>query len=123
MRSILLLPSFLLIAACATPGVSAPTSTAANGVTKLAAERGLAFATAHCSTCHAVGSGSSPNKDAPSFEDVINTPGLTAETLTPWLANSHNFPEIMSFAIAPEHIEDLAAHMLTLKDPNYKPRI
>ena len=123
MRPILWLPSFLLIAACTTAGEIKPQSAAQPEASKSAAERGHAFAAAHCSSCHAVAHGTSPHPDAPSFVDVINTPGLTAQTLKPWLYNSHNFPDIMSFEIAPEHIDDLAAHMLTLKDPAYKPRI
>lgn len=88
-----------------------------------AAARGLAFAQTNCGSCHAVATGVSSNAAAPTFADVINDPELTAETLTPWLRNSHNFPDIMAFEISPEHIEDLAAHMLTLKDPHYKPRV
>lgn len=86
-------------------------------------ERGLAFAEAHCAECHAVRPGISPNPQAPAFEAVINTAGLDLGTLKPWLRNSHDFPVMMNFTIDPERIDDLAAYMLTLKDPAYKPAI
>src|SRR3546814_1245613 len=50
--------------------------------TELAVQRqGLAFAQKHCSACHAIDTGISPKPEAPSFEAIINTPGLTAQTL------------------------------------------
>src|SRR3546814_9512741 len=72
-----------------------------------AQRQGLAFSQEHCSACHAIDTGISPKPEAPSFEAIINTPGLTARTLNPWLRNSHNFPEIMNFEIAPEQIDTL----------------
>ena len=88
-----------------------------------AAKRGMEFAQAHCAACHAVVSGVSAKPDAPSFEAIVNTDGLTAETLEPWLRDSHNYPEIMNFAIEPRQIGDLATYMLTLKNPAYRPPI
>lgn len=103
-------------------GQAKPTKGASR--TGIAAQRhGLAFAQKHCSACHAIGTGISPKPEAPSFETIINTPGLTARTLTPWLRNSHNFPEVMNFEIAPEQIDMLAAYMLTLKNADYRPPI
>lgn len=82
-----------------------------------AATRGLAFAQAHCASCHAVAINQySPVPAAPAFPAVINTPGLTPETLGTWLRDSHNFPEIMNFEIKPDHIADLAAYMMTLRE-------
>lgn len=101
------------------PGLSAspPTNMSASK------QRGLAFAQHRCATCHAVASGASPNPEAPSFEAVINAPDLKLATLKPWLQNSHNFPATMDFSIEPGQIDDLAAYMLTLKDPRYRPPI
>ena len=93
------------------------------GKAAAASTRELAFARARCAGCHAVGVGTSPRREAPSFEDVVNTPGLTPDTPKPWLRDSHNYPEIMNFTIAPEQIDDLAAYMLTLNDPSYRPPI
>ena len=89
-----------------------------------AEERGLAFARQHCSGCHAVGAGqSSPNVEAPTFETVVNTPGLAAATIKPWLRDSHNFPAMMNFTIDPDQIDDLAAYMMTLQRGDYVPPI
>jgi mono/diheme cytochrome c family protein len=84
----------------------------------------LAFAQAHCSGCHAVAKGQiSPNPEAPSFEAVVNAPDVTSATLAPWLRDSHNFPQMMRFSIAPDQIDDLAAYMLTLQNPDFHPPI
>lgn len=120
-----------LVSGCTTNGqtaATAPTSAAATAAPTAsadhaAAQRGQAFAQSHCSSCHAIGNGISPNPTSPSFARVINTPGLTSGTLNSWLKNSHNFPEMMNFAIEDEHIDDLAAYMLTLRDPNYRPPV
>lgn len=113
-----------LTAACGAvaSGHAAPGGTAGRAGT-IAAERGKAFAQAHCSACHAVDAGISPKPDAPSFEAIVNKAGLSAATLEPWLRNSHNYPEIMNFAIAPAQVEDLAVYMLTLRNPAYRPPI
>lgn len=85
--------------------------------------RGSAFARTHCSQCHSIEGGFSPRPEAPSFAAITNTPGLTDQTLEFWLRNSHNFPEIMDFAIAPEQVNDLAQYMLTLQDEDYRPPV
>jgi mono/diheme cytochrome c family protein len=83
--------------------------------------RGLEFARARCSGCHAIRAGSSHNQDAPPFAAIVNTPGLSADTLKPWLLNSHNYPEAMNFSMDPREADHLVAYMLTLKDPAYRP--
>lgn len=123
MRVVVLLAVLTFTAACSTTAERPPQPDTAHRSDAPPSARGLAFAQAHCSTCHAVETGSSPRPEAPTFAAIINTPELTADTLRPWLGNSHNFPEMMNFAIAPEQIDDLAAYMLTLKDPAYKPPI
>ncbi len=132
MRQVLVLATFLLFSSACTSGL-APQSPAAKGpvsanssgsVVELAGARGLAFAQAHCSICHAVTAGrSSPNAEVPAFEAVVNTQGLAVATLKPWLRDSHNFPAMMNFAIDPDQIDDLAAYMMTLKRPDYVPPI
>ncbi|MEW9854118.1 hypothetical protein [Novosphingobium sp. M1R2S20] len=111
----------LFISGCAATGASAPPPNDRLLDNAAAPARGLAFAQERCGGCHAVAEGISPNPLAPSFSAVINQPGLTSSTLEPWLRNSHDFPAEMNFAIAPQRISDLAAYMLTLKDPTYKP--
>ncbi len=113
-----------LTAACgAMTNGQARASMAGGRVENAPAKRGMEFARAHCAACHAVGSDISPRPEAPSFEAIVNTAGLTENTLRPWLRDSHNYPEIMNFVIAPAQIDDLAAYMLTLKNPAYRPAI
>lgn len=108
-------------------GVPNPATTAegAGSIRESAEARGLAFAQQHCSGCHAVSAGRrySPNVDAPTFESVVNTPGLTGATIKPWLQKSHNFPDVMNFAIDPDQIDDLAAYMISLQRSDYVPPI
>jgi len=108
----------------------APSCTASEGRTSrpgptLASEvraeqAGLAFARARCAGCHSVARGVSPNPQAPTFEAVINTPGLDFSTLSSWLGNSHDFPAMMNFTIDSAEVDNLASYMLTLKDPGYR---
>jgi len=117
-----------LIAALALAGltISACASTGADHGGKLAAsqQRGKAFAEAHCAACHAITpNGTSPNPESPPFEAVVNTTGLTADTLAQFLRDSHNFPGAMAFAIDRAKIDDLAAYMVTLKRADYHPEI
>lgn len=86
--------------------------------------RGQAFAAAHCAACHAImPNASSPNPESPPFEAVVNTRGLTAQTLAGFLRDSHNFPGAMAFEIDSAQIDDLAAYMVTLKRADYRPEI
>lgn len=83
---------------------------------------GHEFAVTRCASCHAVElTGLSPNPQSPRFEAVVNRPGVTQETLVPWLNNSHNFPQDMNFEIAPEDIDHLAAYMMTLQHADFRP--
>ena len=52
---------------------------------------GLAFASANCAGCHAVGAAddTSPNFYAPPFTNVAKTPGMTGRALAVWLQTSH----------------------------------
>lgn len=116
----------LLLASCAPMGSTQTVGSEypdAQADASPAAMRGAAFAQSHCAQCHSIEDGFSPRPESPSFAQIVNTPGLTDETLNYWLANSHNFPEIMDFTIAPEQIDDLAQYMLTLKDENYQPPV
>ena len=86
--------------------------------------QGLAFAQASCGGCHAVERfGSSPNQNAPPFAAIVNQRGLTAETLSSWLRDAHNYPEEMEFYLEQREVDDLVAYMLTLRDVNYRPPI
>lgn len=111
----LILP--LALAACQTP----PPDTSA-AVTPQ--DRGRALAQSSCAQCHAVGAhGLSPEPDAPPFASIVNQEGLTAGTLSTWLRDAHNYPRDMQFELGPRQVDDLVAHMLTLRDPEHRPPI
>lgn len=86
--------------------------------------RGYGFAKAHCAGCHAItANATAPNPEAPPFEAIVNTKGLTARTLETFLRDSHNFPGQMAFEIDPAKVDYVTAYMLTLKRANYHPPI
>ncbi|WP_162789458.1 cytochrome c [Altererythrobacter sp. ZODW24] len=121
----------ILIAGCntVTPAESEPQAVTAPQVKKqsdLPADpvRGLTFAQTYCSACHAVTADQmSPDPRAPSFAEIANARGLTGDSLTVWLTDSHNYPDVMTFEIQTENIDDLSAYMLELQDPDYEPPI
>lgn len=116
--------SMLALTACTTRQHGGETATSGKSarhapLTKQA-RRGLAFAQSHCASCHAVAVNAiSGNPESPAFEMIVNAPGLTRETLTVFLRDSHNFPATMDFEIEPAQIDDLAAYMMTLRQDNY----
>lgn len=92
--------------------------------TKQASDRSLALAQGACGGCHAVERyGVSPNPIAPPFAAIVNQQGLTRETLGTWLRDAHNYPEEMDFYLRDNEVEMLVDHMLTLRDPAYRPAI
>ena len=90
---------------------------------RLGGRRGLAFVQQHCTACHGVTANSrSPNPESPPFEDVANRPELTVVTLRQFLSDSHNYPAAMNFTVDRARIRDIAAYMLTLRKPHYRPQ-
>lgn len=82
----------------------------------------LAFVQAACGGCHAVeGEVISPNPLSPTFAAIANRPGLDAATLSSWLRDAHNYPEVMDFDLSDAQIKMVADHMLTLRDPAWRP--
>ncbi|MDG2003174.1 MAG: hypothetical protein P8J20_07570 [Novosphingobium sp.] len=82
----------------------------------------LAFAQAACGGCHSVEPlDLSPNPQAPAFAEIANRRGLTAETLSYWLRDAHNYPEAMDFDLNASRIDELTTYILTLRDKNYQP--
>jgi mono/diheme cytochrome c family protein len=78
-------------------------------------QAGYAFAQQNCAECHAVkrGQTESPNQDAPSFESVAKTKGMTGRALVVWLQTSH--PTMPNFLISKKDRDDVVAYILTLK--------
>ncbi len=85
--------------------------------------KGLAYAIDHCAECHAVVRGKhlSPAPQAPAFEDIAKTPGMTGTALTVWLRTSH--PTMPNFIIPPSQVDSLIAYILSLQRPQWwKPK-
>jgi mono/diheme cytochrome c family protein len=81
------------------------------------AKAGHAYATSVCAECHEVEAGESfsPNPDAPTFQEVADTPGMTAQALTVWLQTSH--PTMPDFIIKPDDMDNLIAYITSLRTP------
>jgi len=82
------------------------------------AQRGLKLAREVCSECHLVDkvAGRSTNPDAPTFETIAKTPGLTSAALTVALRTSHStMPNIV---VKEGDTRDIVAYILSLKDGN-----
>ena len=79
------------------------------------ARKGLAYAQKVCSSCHNVlrAEAASPNKQAPPFRKVANTPGMTVTALTVWSRTTH--PTMPNLVIAPTDMDNLIAYILTLR--------
>ena len=81
-----------------------------------------AFVEAACGGCHAVAPPFlSPNPQAPGFEAIANRTGITDETLGEWLADAHNYPEVMDFDLDADQVDQIAVYMLTLRRADYQP--
>jgi mono/diheme cytochrome c family protein len=79
------------------------------------ASRGLALAQRLCAECHAVEKqyARSPNANAPRFQAVASTPGMTAMALSAALNTSHHsMPNILLTA---DERADIIAYILSLK--------
>jgi mono/diheme cytochrome c family protein len=75
-----------------------------------------------CGDCHGVEPPFlSPNPDAPSFEAIANSAGLTGKSLTAWLIDAHNYPEFMEFELSEAEARQVADYMVTLQREDYEP--
>lgn len=79
------------------------------------AGRGAAYAQRVCADCHAVLSGEemSPNPDAPSFQKVAETSGMTHRALVVWLQSSH--PTMPNIMLEAADRDDVIAYIMSLK--------
>ena len=80
------------------------------------AGQGLAYAEKTCSDCHNVlrTGAASPNKDAPPFKQIANTPGMSITALTVWSRTSH--PTMPNFVIPANDMDNLIAYIMSLRD-------
>ncbi len=79
------------------------------------ASRGLDYAREVCSECHLVENNGpySTNPDAPTFQDIANTPGMTGTAIAVWLQTSH--PTMPDLIIPPQDTDDLIAYITSLR--------
>jgi mono/diheme cytochrome c family protein len=76
---------------------------------------GLSLAREVCSSCHAVlaGEAGSPDREAPTFEQISRVPGMTAMALRVALQTSHaTMPNIM---LEPDELRDVVAYIVSLQ--------
>jgi tetratricopeptide (TPR) repeat protein len=80
------------------------------------ARKGLDYAQKLCAACHNVlaTEAASPNKQAPPFKKIANTPGMTVTALTVWSRTTH--PTMPNLVIDPADMDDLIAYILGLRD-------
>lgn len=80
------------------------------------AQQGLRLAQEACASCHLVvkETGRSTNPDAPTFEAIAKTPGLTSAALVVALQTSHRtMPNIV---IKGADMNDIVAYILSLRE-------
>ena len=80
------------------------------------AGKGLAYAQKVCAGCHNVlrTEAASPNRQAPPFKKIANTPGMTVTALTVWSRTTH--PTMPNLVIDPNDMDDLIAYILSLRE-------
>ena len=90
-------------------------ATAANAQMAGDALRGSALAESWCTSCHVIDNrGTGKTVDlAPPFTRIANDPKKTAGFLQQWMVSSH--PQMPDFNLGRREIDDLIAHIQTLK--------
>lgn len=80
-------------------------------------QQGRQFALEVCASCHAVLAGQvqSPVPEAPSFEEIAATPGMTAAALNVWLT-AHDHPSMPRIKLSQDEVRDVSAYILDLKE-------
>jgi len=80
------------------------------------APKGLTYAQRVCSGCHNIlrTEADSPNKDAPPFKTIANTPGMSITALTVWSRTPH--AKMPNLIIDPADMDNVIAYILSLRD-------
>lgn len=76
---------------------------------------GKAYATEICAACHAILPGEmlSPRIEAPAFQEVADTPGMTELALAVWLQTSH--PTMPNIVLEQDDMRNVIAYIRGLK--------
>jgi mono/diheme cytochrome c family protein len=77
--------------------------------------KGEAFARQVCAECHAVQRGQrrSPNAQAPAFDEIAATPGMTSIALAAALRTSHRL--MPNIVLSDDELRNITAYILRLK--------
>lgn len=80
-------------------------------------EAGAAYAEQVCSVCHAVlpNEQYSPLPEAPTFQSVADTPGMTELALSVFLQSSH--PTMPNIVLEQDDMRNVVAYIRSLKTP------
>jgi mono/diheme cytochrome c family protein len=80
-------------------------------------EAGRAYAEQVCAACHAVlpNEEMSPLPQAPTFQSVADTPGMTELALSVWLQSSH--PTMPNIVLEQDDLRNVVAYIRSLKTP------
>jgi mono/diheme cytochrome c family protein len=78
-------------------------------------EAGKAYAEQVCAACHAVlpNEEFSPLPEAPTFQSVADTPGMTELALSVWLQSSH--PTMPNIVLEQDDLRNVVAYIRSLK--------
>ena len=78
-------------------------------------EAGAAYAKQICAACHAVlpNEQISPLPQAPTFQSIADTPGMTELALTVWLQSSH--PTMPNIVLEPDDMRNVIAYIRSLE--------
>ena len=78
------------------------------------AEKGRAFASEACAACHRIEPGVKfPQGDAPTFQQIADTRGMTGTALTVWFQTSH--PTMPNLILSATEKADVIAYILSLQ--------
>jgi mono/diheme cytochrome c family protein len=77
---------------------------------------GFVVASEICASCHAITreQGMWPVLKGPRFDDVAETPGMTATALFAWMRTSH--PTMPNIVLPPEDLRNVVAYILSLRE-------
>ncbi|MCY1745265.1 c-type cytochrome [Ensifer sp. SL37] len=80
-------------------------------------QQGRRLALEVCAACHAVLAGQirSPVAEAPSFEAVTATPGMTSAALNAWLT-AQDHPTMPNIMLSQTDVQDVSAYILSLRE-------
>jgi mono/diheme cytochrome c family protein len=90
---------------------------AAGAVEIGSADMGKAYAAKVCAECHEIEATGdfSPNPEAPTFQEVADTSGMSLRALGVWLRSSH--PTMPNFILSADEIDNVSAYIMSLRTP------